>query len=146
MRAATFYVAAAAVCGMAGVCLADNLAATERFSGTVASFDFKGQYSNATLSVSGPNGFAASATAKSGAPSLDLSRQGSLEDGLYKYHIVAGTPKKAKVRPALDNGRESRPAAEQQITASMSGTFRVKGGAIVRNQAVAEPSKGRKDQ
>ncbi len=145
MRAATFCVAATAVCGLAGVCLAENLAATERFSGTVASFDFKGQYSNATLSVSGPNGFVASATAKSGAPSLDLSRQGSLEDGLYKYHIVAGTQKKAKGRSALDNGREHK-SSEQQITASTSGTFRVKGGTIVRNQAVAEPSKGRKDQ
>ncbi len=145
MRTATFYVAAAAVFGLAGACLAENLAATERFSGTVASFDFKGQYSNATLTVSGPNGFAASAAAKSGAPSLDLSRQGSPADGLYNYHLVAATTRRVKLRSTLDNGRE-RPSAERQVTASASGTFRVKGGVIVRNQAAPEPGKGRKDQ
>lgn len=146
MRATTLYLTVGAVFGFAGTCLAENLAATERFSGTAASFDFKGQYNNATLTVSGPNGFTASASAPSGAPSLDLSKHGSLEDGLYKYHIVAGTPKKAKVRAVLDNGREGRPASEQQVTATTSGTFRVKGGAIVANQAAPEPGKGRKDQ
>ena len=46
-------------------------------------FETGGGYSNFNLTVTGPNGFHASAASKQTAPSLDLHRSGALDDGVY---------------------------------------------------------------
>ena len=130
---------------LSGACLADDLKATERFSGSAVAFDLQGSYSNATLTVSGPNRFHASASAKSGAPSIDLRRVGAVDDGQYTYQLAAATDEKATVRTTLDNGRSGAGASAAPLKGvTASGTFQVKGGAIVkRDPAAREPQQKR---
>src|SRR4051794_19510296 len=85
-----------------GVCLADDLSATEAFTDTTVGFELKGAYRDLTLNVAGPNGFHASAFAKTGAPSIDLRRAGALDDGQYRYDLTAATDERIKIRSPLD--------------------------------------------
>ena len=74
---------------LASVCPADDLKADRRFTATSVGFDLKGPYRNVTLTVAGPNDFHASASSKTGAPSIDLRRFGPLADGTYTYQLTA---------------------------------------------------------
>ena len=146
MKLAAFGLAACLGLGLSGASLADDLKATARFSGTALAFDLQGSYSNVTLTVSGPNRFHLSASEKSGAPTIDLRHAGPVDDGQYTYQLTAATDEKARVRTALDNGREGAAArAEPRKAASASGTFRIKDGVIVKRDPDArEPQQKRK--
>ena len=102
-------------------------------------FDLKGTLSNLTLSIAGPNNFSATAFSKSGAPSIDLRRFGSVEDGTYTYQLTAATDEKVKSRARIDNGRDQA-SAEPLKGVSTSGTFNVKDGVIVKRVS-AKPNK-----
>jgi hypothetical protein len=131
MRPTAIGLMACLVFGLPNSGLADDLKAEQRFTERSVSFDLKGDYSNVTLTISGPNGFHASAFAKSGTPSLNLRQSGSLEDGAYTYQLTAATNDKAQLRTPLDNGRD--PGAAQPVKGvSTSGTFHVRSGAIVK--------------
>lgn len=130
MKPAALGLAAGLALGIAGAALADNLAAEKRFGETAVSFDIKGNVSNVTLSISGPNGFHTSASSRTGSPAIDLRRFGALDDGAYTYQLTASTGEKAVVKTQLDNGRGKSDAPLKTVTAS--GSFTVKGGAIVK--------------
>jgi hypothetical protein len=134
----------AAVIGMAaGLSLwanagvADDLKADPRFSESAVGFDLKGDYGNSTLTIVGPGDFHASASARSGAPSIDLRRFGAVEDGTYTYQLTASTNEKVKSRTRLDDGRDARAAVEALKGVATTGTFNVKDGVIVKR--VAKP-------
>jgi hypothetical protein len=128
-----------------GACLADDLKAEQKFSDTTVGFDLAGQYSNLTLTIAGPNDFHASAFSNSGAPTIDLSRFGAVEDGTYTYQLTAATPERMKSRTRLDDGREAHAARESQKGVAMSGAFRVKDGAIIKLEA-KKASNSKRDQ
>jgi hypothetical protein len=142
MKPATFGLAACIAAGLTGACWAQDLKATQRFSETQIGFDPGASYSNYTLTVSGPNEFHASASSKTGTPTIDLRRIGTFDDGIYNYHLTASTDEKVPVRTALDNGRAGGPTDAMFKSISLSGVFQVKGGTIVKfDPAATEPKR-----
>jgi hypothetical protein len=141
MRTATLCLAACAAIGMSSACLADDMVAAEQFGGTSLGFLLKGTLNNATLTVSGPDDFHASASSKTGAVALDLGKQGAVEDGLYTYQITAASADRAKVRTSLDNGRDREAEMKQYKGVTMSGTFLVKDGKVVQPAPAAKESR-----
>jgi len=144
MTTAAFGLAAALTVSLAGACMADDLVVIEQFKETTVGFELKGSYDNVTLTIAGPNGFSARAFSKSGAPSVDLRRVGSFEDGTYSYQLTGASQDKIKRVTDLDNGRAGRTAGEERKGVTASGTFNVRGGVIVKRTATAAPS--RRDQ
>jgi hypothetical protein len=122
---------------------AQELKATQKVTETQIGFDPGGTYSNYTLTVTGPNGFHASASSKSDVPAIDLRRVGTFDDGTYHYQLTASTDEKVPIRNALDNGRKG--GADSMVrSVSTSGVFHVKGGAIMKHDAAArEPTNKR---
>ena len=137
MKPAAFGLMASLTVGISGACWAQDLKATHKLSDTQIGFDLSGSYSNYTLTLTGPNGFHASASSKTGAPSIDLRRFGAFDDGTYNYHLTASTDEKVPVRTELDNGRERGSTTSMLKGVSMSGQFDVKGGTIVKYDPAA---------
>jgi hypothetical protein len=144
MQMTALGLAACLAAGLTGACWAQDLKATQRLSDTQIGFDPAGNYGNYTLTVSGPNGFHASASSKTGTPTIDLRRFGAYDDGTYNYHLTASTDEKVPVRGALDNGRAGGPTESMLKGVAMSGHFEVKGGTIVKyDPAAVEPKRQR---
>jgi hypothetical protein len=144
-KPAAFGLATCLALGLSGASLADDLKAAEKFSESTVAFDLPGPYSNVTLTVAGPNRFHASASAKSGTPTIDLRRAGAPADGQYSYQLTAATEEKTQVRSALDNGRGPGAQAAPLKSVAASGTFHVQNGAIVKRDPDArEPQQKRK--
>jgi hypothetical protein len=142
MQMTALGLAACLAAGLTGTCWAQDLKATQRLSGTQLGFDLGGSYGNYTLTIAGPNGFHASASSKTGTPSIDLRRIGSYDDGIYTYQLTGSTDEKVPVRGALDNGRAGGPTESMFKGVSTSGHFEVKGGTIVKyDPAVTEPQR-----
>jgi len=78
MKSAALGLAVCLAVGLSGSCWAQDLKATEKHTDTVLGFETGSSYSNFNLTVTGPNGFHASAASKQTAPSLDLRRSGAL--------------------------------------------------------------------
>ena len=131
MKSTLFGLAACLVFGLSGAAAADDLVEARQLGGTKIGFLVKSPYRFATLTVSGPNDFNASAFSKSGAVAVDLRQSGPVEDGAYSYQLTAATETKAKTRLSLDNGRDRRAQTEPLVGASVQGTFNVVNGAIV---------------
>ena len=128
-------------------CLADDLPATEAFSGTTVAFKIDGQFGLLTLTVAGPNGFYASDSARTASPIIDLSKSGGFDNGDYAYQLTASTDGKITLRTPVNDGRdpEDKPTTTIFKGLSKSGSFNVSGGAIVPNDTRApsrrDPSK-----
>ena len=125
MRFTMLGLAALLAAGIHNTCLADDLPATEAFSGTTVTFKIERQFGTLTLTVAGPNGYYASATSRTAPPIIDLSRFGAFDDGLYTYQLSASTDEKAPVRTSLDNGREGGASNSVLRSVSKSGVFHV---------------------
>jgi hypothetical protein len=127
--------------------LAQDLKAEQRFEGTTVAFNVPNNLANLSLSVAGPSDFHASATARSGSPTIDLRRFGAVEDGSYTYQLTASTDEKIKARSDLDNGRGNKDAGFKSV--ATSGTFHVRNGVILPVRArppVTDDPKSRQDQ
>jgi hypothetical protein len=148
MKSAIFFgLAASLTLGLSTPGLTDDLKAEPRFEGTTVAFNVPANLSNLMLSVSGPFNFHASATARSGSPSIDLRRSGGVDDGAYTYNLTAATDEPVKSRTELDNGRGT--AGPGLTSVSTSGTFNVLRGAIVPlrpRPPVTQDPKSRQDQ
>lgn len=138
-------VAATALIMTAPVLAQDSLSARSSASGTKVSFVLPAGYSNATLSVSGPDGRVVSASAKQGSPVIDISGKNAMGDGIYTYQITAASPKKIAVKADGADGREisagqvnMRGEMSVSVGASSSGTFLVQGGRIVDTSNLKE--------
>lgn len=137
MNAAKLALAAAVAVGLADIASAQNMKVTQRSSGNVLGFDVQGPYKNVTLSIAGPKGFTARASAEKGNPSLNLGK--GLPDGVYTYQLTAATDKPADIIPSgLDDGRGEHATRTVPLEGvSMSGTFVVRNGSIVSPQELA---------
>jgi len=132
MKSAAFGLATVLALGLSNPSLADDLAAAEQIAGQRVRIELKPAFANATLNVTGPNGFHASTYSKSGAVAIDLSRFGRLADGTYNYEVTASGREMIAIRTPLDNGRSGQIKTEQPVPVSISGTFRVNDGTIVK--------------
>lgn len=132
MKLATIGLAVLLAASFSSACLADDIVAAEQVAGSKLGFLLKPTFTNATLSVAGPNSFHASTFAKGGALAIDLAQFGPLDDGTYNYQLTASSQTMAAVRTPLDNGRAGPRKAEHPVGVSASGTFQVKAGAIVK--------------
>ena len=96
---------------------ADDLRTTERFNATHVGFEFGEPYRNVTLSVAGPNDFAARAFSKSGAPTIDLRGFGAVRDGSYTYQLTASTDAEvtAEARTQQWPGRRSESDFQERV-------------------------------
>lgn len=137
MKIAILGLAAIIAAGLPQTCLADDLPATEQFKESTVEFKIDGTLGTLMLTVAGPNGFYASATARSASPSIDLRRYGDYDDGEYTYHLTASTDGKIKLRTPLDDGRDQGPTTEILKGVATSGTFKVSRGLIVKNDTTA---------
>jgi hypothetical protein len=145
MRVTVLGLAACLAAGLSSTCSAQDLKATQRLTDTQLGFDPGGSYANYSLTVTGPNGFHASASSKTDAPSIDLRRFGAFDDGLYHYHLTASSDEKVPIRGTLDNGRGGSPTNSMLKGVAMSGHFEVKAGTIVKHDpAAVEPVKRQK--
>jgi hypothetical protein len=144
MRFTTLGAAACLAAALTNTAWAQDLKATQKLTDTQLGFDAGGNYNNYTLTVTGPHGFHASASSKTGTPSIDLRRFGAFDDGLYHYHLTASSDEKVPNRATVDNGRGgSHPDMLKGV--AMSGHFEVKGGTIVKHDpAAVEPVKRQK--
>ena len=141
-KPAAFALAAGLVLGFSGTSLANDLLATEQFSGTIVAFQPQRAYANMTLRVSGPNEYSASVSYPSGAPALDLARFGNVYDGVYNYYLT-GTTGETILGSGRNDGRASGATSPYQLKdASKGGSFRVSGGAIV-SRTMTEPKRTR---
>lgn len=132
MKIAACGLAAFVAVGTTGPCVAEGMVTAAQFADTRLLFLLKPTVGNATLSVTGPNDFHVSAFSRIGAPGIDLSAFGPLDEGTYNYQMTASGPERVPVRTPLDNGRGRRPEPTQPVGLSMSGTFQIKGGVIVK--------------
>jgi hypothetical protein len=142
MKFATFGLAAFLAVGFSSACLADDVVAAEQLTGGMLRIQLKPTFANATLSVAGPNNFHASTFSKSGALGIDLKQFGPLDDGTYNYELTASSGKMVTIKTPLDNGRAKEPK-EQPVAVSMSGTFQVKGGEIIKPDTTKTERKDR---
>ena len=125
--------------GIIAVCLsapswaisADDLNAFKRATGSEVSFSLGGAYSNATLTITGPDGFVIRNFSKTGNPAVDLIKAKANVDGVYTYEITAASSQTVTIRNPQNNGRGSADRGTMKRGVSASGTFVVKGGLIV---------------
>ena len=142
IKPAALALAAGFVLGLAGTSLANDLLATEQFSGTIAAFQPQRSYANMTLRITGPNEYQASVSYPSGSPAIDLTRFGTVYDGLYNYHLT-GTSGETVLSAARNEGRSAGTTSPYQLKdVSKGGSFRVQGGAIV-SRTMTEPKRTR---
>ena len=142
IKPASIGLAAILLLGVAGTSLANDLLATEQFAGTTVAFQPQRTYANMTLRISGPNAYQASVSYPSGSPALDLSRFGTVSDGVYNYHLT-GTAGETTLASGRNEGRPGSSTSPYQLKdVSKGGSFRVQGGAIV-SRNMTEPKRTR---
>ena len=124
-KSASVGLAAVLLLGLAGTSLANDLLATEQFTGTIVAFQPQRTYANMTLRVTGPNDYQASAVYPSGSPAIDLSRFGTVYDGVYNYHLT-GTSGET----VLAQRPQRRPSGKCDVALSAQG--RVEGRLVPR--------------
>lgn len=113
--------------------VADNTKkiAAENFNGSQIRFSEKIDVLNATLTISGPNGFSATSSDEMSVPQINLFDFGEPSDGRYKYHITSSVigEMEFKRNNQLNNGRSSNmKAANKSI--SQSGHFLFENGQV----------------
>jgi hypothetical protein len=135
IKSAALGIAVSLAFGIPSICLANDLLATEQFSGKTVSFQPQGTYANLTLRVVGPDDYHAAATFPGGTPQLDLTRFGTMPDGAYTYHLVGSTGEALAPSNRQDGRPEKTATAVRLKTASKSGSFTVKGGVILVSTA-----------
>jgi hypothetical protein len=128
------------------VCMGGTLAATPSLSGKTVAFVAQKAYSSGTLTVVGPNGFAATVVSKRGLPSLSLALVGALPDGQYTYQLNAATSQVDTSVVMQNNGRLKKNNVRPRVGVGLSGMFQVKGGSIVVAPLAAAVSRGRGDR
>lgn len=125
----------------AGLCLATSAFANEpveRTDTTALWFESWGSLSNATLVVSGPDGFVTNIVAEKGTPRFYLRDAAPVTDGVYRYELTAATTEKIKLRNQPDNGRGENQKDEIAKPFQMGGSFVVSRGVITKQEDIVE--------
>ncbi|MGV6811853.1 MAG: hypothetical protein ACWA47_06375 [Brevirhabdus sp.] len=99
--------------------------------------------SNATLTVSGPEGFYTSIHSEKGLPRFNIQTEGAQADGRYVYELTAATEERIKVTGDLNNGRGDAQTDTMAQPFQMTGAFTVRRGVIVVAQSEGAASNDR---
>ena len=75
----------------------------ERSNATALWFDGGQGMTNATLSITGPDGYSNQVSAGSGLPAFRLQGAGRLSDGLYQYVLIAASDEMIRAVPLDDD-------------------------------------------
>ncbi|GGA29479.1 hypothetical protein [Neptunicoccus cionae] len=110
----------------------------ERTDTTALWFESWGSLSNATLVVSGPDGFITNIVAEKGTPRFYLRDAAPVTDGVYRYELTAATTEKIKLRNQLNNGRGENQKDEIAKPFQMGGSFVVSRGVITKQEDIVE--------
>lgn len=110
----------------------------ERTDTTTLWFESWGSLSNATLVVSGPDGFVTNIVAEKGPPRFYLRDAAPVVDGVYRYELTAATTEKIKLRNQPDNGRGESQKDEIAKPFQMGGSFVVSRGVITKQEEIVE--------
>ncbi|WP_069301095.1 hypothetical protein [Neptunicoccus sediminis] len=110
----------------------------ERTDTTTLWFESWGSLSNATLVVSGPDGFVTNILAEKGSPKFYLRDAAPVTDGVYRYELTAATTEKIKLRNQLNNGRGENQKDEIAKPFQMGGSFVVSRGVITKQEDIVE--------
>ncbi len=128
MRHLIYAIPFAVTLGLAGAAGAE---VTERFNAGSLSFSGGNGYTNAVLTISGPDDFTAEVTSDKGLPVFRVQTAGKLEDGFYQYSLVAASPETVKVNTSVNNGRGDSSRETANVPFSTSGMFQIADGSIV---------------
>lgn len=101
-----------------------------RVQATSISFSGGQNYTNAVLTVTGPNDYQKEETATRGLPIFRLQTAGRLVDGYYSFSLVAATDEAIPIQSKLDNGRGPDAPKTEYKSFSMYGAFMVEQGLI----------------
>lgn len=93
--------------------------------------------SNATLSVTAPNGETIEVFSASGTPVFQLSGR-DIQDGYYRYELRAATEEQKKIVNATDQGRGSAQRDSVAVPFYTTGNFLVERGVIVTPEDIKE--------
>lgn len=104
---------------------------TPRVQSTSISFAGGQNFTNAVLTVTGPDNYSREETATRGLPIFRLQTAGRLIDGYYQYSLVAATDEEIPIQTQLNNGRGPDARKTEYRPFSLYGAFRVERGLIV---------------
>ena len=107
---------------------------TERLQSTSLSFSGGRDFTNAVLTVNGPDGYLKEETTTRGLPIFRLQTAGRLVDGFYSYSLVAASDEEMPVNTSIDNGRGEAAKDTMLKPFSMYGTFRVEAGLLTASE------------
>lgn len=103
------------------------------------------QMQNATLTVSGPNGFYQSSKNRSGTPSLSLMKDGNMADGTYNWQLTGHTSERVTTyKNRINNGRGDDARNFSYKTVTETGSFTIKNGVRVDGTLLEENPIGQK--
>lgn len=108
--------------------------------GTEVSFPVSIGPKQASLSISGPNGFQATKFTENRTPTIDLYQAGKLADGMYNYEITIPVGERVLIQDRINNGRGENNSHYARKGVKKSGHFWIKNGQIQNFQKVKEPS------
>ncbi len=101
----------------------------ERLQSTSLSFSGGRNYTNAVLTVTGPNGYRREETVSRGMPIFRLQTAGRLVDGYYRYSLIAATDEDMPVSE-VNNGRGPDAPKTAKKPFAMHGAFSVQKGLL----------------
>lgn len=101
-----------------------------RFQPGSLSFSGGTGFTNAVLTVTGPDDFEKEETAKRGLPVFRVVG-GRMRDGFYQFSLSAATDEKVKIKKPLNNGRGDAGRDHTFVPFHMSGIFEISRGTIV---------------
>ncbi len=93
--------------------------------------------SNATLSVTAPDGEMTEVFAASGTPVFQLAGR-DIQDGFYRYELRAATEEQKKIINAADQGRGDAQRDTRSVPYYATGSFLVERGVIVTPEDIKE--------
>lgn len=94
---------------------------------------------NATLTISAPNGALSEVFAASGTPVFQLSAH-NMSDAIYHYELSAATKEKSKIVNQIDNGRGEAAQDSATVPFRTSRYFVVSRGVIIQPKEIKEDS------
>lgn len=110
----------------------------ERTNATAIWFENWGDLSNASLTISSPDGTIQTINSDRGTPVFNLRDLEKVEDGVYNYELSAATSEKVEIKNALDNGRGAAAKKETFVPFQTNGFFIVSRGVIAKQGQIKE--------
>jgi len=127
--------------GLTGAALAQTPQPVQQNNSNAVWFDNWTGLSNATWTISQPDGEIIQIFAPSGTPVFQLVG-GRVIDGAYRYELTAATAEKVAITNKQNNGRGDAARDHGLKSFQMSGVFHVQRGVIVVPELIKEKEEG----